>query len=177
MQQLSQNYFELFGIQPSFHIDLDALAKIQTRLQANFHPDRYVNASERDRRLSVQMMALINEAGKTLKNPVTRGAYLLQMNGVALADDSETTSDTAFLMEQMELREDMEACRHADDAIERCEVIASRLKQRSAEIARQFADSFAARDWQQSREQNRKMQFIQRLQQQVSELQYELEEF
>ena len=59
MQELSQNYFELFGMQPSFQLDLDALAQNQMRLQANFHPDRYVNASERERRLSVQMMALI----------------------------------------------------------------------------------------------------------------------
>ncbi len=177
MQQLSQNYFELFGMQPTFHLDLETLAQTQTRLQASFHPDRYVNASERERRLSVQMMALINEAGKTLKNPVSRGAYLLEMNGVELADDSATTADTSFLMEQMELREQMEACRHADDGADKCDVIAQQLKQRLKDIAADFSDSFAAGDWQKAQDLNRKMQFVQRLQQQVAELQFELEEF
>ena len=177
MQQLSQNYFELFGMQPSFQLDLETLAQNQTRLQANFHPDRFVNSSERERRLSVQMMALINEAGKTLKNPVTRGAYLLKMNGVELADESETTSDMGSLAEQMELREEMEACRTAEDGIDRCDAIENRLKKRSQEIAADFSTSFVAGDWQQALEHNRKMQFIQRLQQQLSELQFELEDF
>ena len=141
MQELSQNYFELFGMQPSFQVDLDTLAKNQTRLQTNFHPDRYVNASERERRLSVQMMALINEAGKTLKNPVSRGAYLLKMNGVELADESQTTSDMAILMEQMEIREAMEACRNQPDGLDRCETIEAKLSRRSDEIAASFSAS------------------------------------
>ncbi len=168
MQELSQNYFELLGMPPSFQLDLDALAQNQTRLQAKFHPDRYVNSSERERRLSVQMMALINEAGKTLKNPVSRGAYLLKMNGVELADESETTSDMEFLMEQMQLREELEACRTADDGLECCDAIEARLRHRASEIAG---------EWQQPQEYNRKMQFIQRLQQQLAELQFELEDF
>ena len=177
MQELSQNYFELLGMPPSFQLDLETLAQNQTRLQARFHPDRYVNASERERRLSVQMMALINEAGKTLKNPVSRGAYLLKMNGVDLADESETTSDMEFLMEQMQLREELEACRGAEDGLDRCAVIESRLQQRASEIAGDFAASYVAGDWQQAQEHNRKMQFIQRLQQQLAELQFELEDF
>ena len=177
MQELSQNYFELFGMQPSFQLDLETLSENQTRLQANFHPDRFVNSSERERRMSVQMMALINEAGKTLKNPVSRGAYLLKMNGVELADESQTTSDMDFLMEQMALREEMDACRDADNGLDRTEEIESKLKSRAQEIAADFSSSFIAGDWQQALEHNRKMQFIQRLQQQLSELQFELEEF
>ena len=49
---LSQNYFELFGLKPVFDVDRSRLRAEQRRLQASYHPDRHVNASEGDRRRS-----------------------------------------------------------------------------------------------------------------------------
>ena len=80
-------------------------------------------------------------------------------------------------MEQMQLREELEACRTADDGLECCDAIEARLRHRASEIAAEFAASFVAGEWQQAQDYNRKMQFIQRLQQQLAELQFELEDF
>lgn len=172
----SQNHFKLFGLPPAFDLDRAALHAAQQRLQARFHPDRYVNASERERRVSVQMAAHINQAYETLRDPVRRSRYLLEINGADLPDESATTSDTAFLMEQIELREAIDACRDSDNPLQRCAEIEHTLEQRAAALAAAFVAEFARGDLQQAAQVSRKMQFIQRIQQQLSELQFELED-
>ncbi len=142
--ELSQNYFELFGLNPVFEIDPVELHAQQQRLQATCHPDRHVGSSDQDRRLSVQKASWVNQAYETLRDPVKRSRYLLEIHGADLPDDSATTSDTTFLMEQIELREAVEDCRHGDNGLQRSEVIETRLKQRADELARDFVEHFAA---------------------------------
>ena len=172
---LSQNYFELFGLKPAFDIDRARLQSEQRRLQASYHPDRHVNASEGDRRLSVQVASWINQAYETLRDPVKRSRYLLEIAGADIPDDSTTTSDGAFLMEQLEIREAVEACREQDDGLQRAGEIESRLLQRVAELAEEFSAAYQASDFDVAIGAWRKMQFIQRIQQQLGELQFELE--
>ncbi|MDH3218983.1 MAG: Fe-S protein assembly co-chaperone HscB [Gammaproteobacteria bacterium] len=178
MQSLDpgQNFFELFGLSPVFDIDLACLHDAQRRLQASYHPDRFVGSTDQDKRLSVQMASRVNQAYETLRDPVKRSRYLLEINGARLPDDSETTSDTTFLMEQIELREELESCRHAEDALDRCDRIEARLARRADELAGEFVDCFEAKAFEDALESSRKMQFIQRIQHHLSELQYELEE-
>ena len=108
---LKQNYFDLFGIDVGFDIDKSTLRARQQKLQAEFHPDRFVTGSDHEKRLSVQQASWVNEAYQTLLDPVKRSRYLLKLSGVEVKDESETTSDTDFLMEQIELREELDACR------------------------------------------------------------------
>jgi molecular chaperone HscB len=173
----AQTYFELFGLKPMFDIDTRLLQSEQQRLQASYHPDRFVGASDRDKRLSVQVASWVNQAYETLQNPVKRSRYLLEINGADIPDDSTTTSDTVFLMEQIELREEVESCRQGDDALQRCEQVESKLKLRADQLAAEFVSQFESSNLDAAMQSSRKMQFIQRIQQQLSELQYELEDF
>ncbi len=173
----SQNYFELFGLAPIFEIDNAALQAEQRRLQSSYHPDRFASASDQEKRLSVQMAAWINQAFETLRDPVKRSRYLLQINGAELPDDSATTSDGAFLMEQIELREQIDACREAEDPEACCDRIETRLASRAAELAADFARELDAARLDAALQSSRKMQFIQRIQQQLSELRFELEDY
>ena len=50
---LTQNHFELFGLPVAFYIDAQKLEERYRELQRTLHPDRYANAGERERRLSV----------------------------------------------------------------------------------------------------------------------------
>jgi len=102
---LTQNHFELFGLPVAFDVDAHQLAERYRELQRASHPDRYANASDRERRLSVQHAAQVNEAFQTLKSSLRRARYLLQLKGIEFDDEKETHLDPAFLMEQMELRE------------------------------------------------------------------------
>jgi len=172
---LNQNYFELFGLPAAFALDRARLLAAQQRLQSSYHPDRHVNDNDRDRRLSVQVASWINQAYETLQDPVKRSRYLLEISGADIPDDSTTTADTEFLMEQIELREAVEACREATDGLEQCQQIENRLTQRAGELADEFVDRFEADDLAGAVVLSRKMQFIQRIQQQLGELQFELE--
>ena len=171
-----QNYFELFGLQAVYDLDPAELHARQQRLQAAYHPDRHAAASAQQKRMSVQMAAWINQAYETLRDPVKRSRYLLEISGASLPEESATTADTEFLMEQIELREAVDSCRGSEDALERSEAIAARLQQRADELARQFVEQFGAGQVEAAIETSRKMQFIQRIQQQLAELQFELED-
>jgi len=173
----SQTYFELFGLDPVFDIDHGRLHTEQQRLLASYHPDRYVTASDLDKRVSMQVTSWINQAYEILRDPVKRARYLLEISGVTLPDESTTTSDTAFLMEQIELREEVEACRHSEDAIHCCEQIEAKLKGRADDLAREFMTSFEAKVFDGALLASRKMQFIQRIRHHLDELQLELEDF
>ena len=75
----SQNYFELFGLDPVFELDSRRLQAEQQRLQATYHPDRYISADEQDKRLSTQVASWVNQAYETLQDPVKRSRYLLEI--------------------------------------------------------------------------------------------------
>ncbi|MBY8056319.1 co-chaperone HscB [Vibrio fluvialis] len=103
------NYFELFGLPTQFDLDGSLLSSQFRELQKRFHPDNFATASERDRLLAVQKAAQINDVHQILKSPINRAEYLLSLNGVELRGEQQTLQDPMFLMEQMELREELEA--------------------------------------------------------------------
>jgi molecular chaperone HscB len=108
-----KNHFELFGLAPAFALDLDHLDRAYRDIQAEVHPDRFAHAGDAERRASMQMTTQVNEAYRTLKSPVQRAKYLLELNGVDVGFETNTAMPPEFLMEQMELRERLEEARDA----------------------------------------------------------------
>mgnify|MGYP001409955865 FL=1 len=108
MINFNQNYFQLFKIEQSVTIDSISLEKKYFELQKEFHPDKYVNAGDHEKRLSLQITSYINEAYETLKNDYLKSVYLLKVEGFEVGDQNNTISDPEFLMHQMELREEYE---------------------------------------------------------------------
>lgn len=102
------NYFQLFDLPQRFAVDLDALNAIYRRLQAEVHPDRFASATDAERLLSLQKATQVNEAYQTLKTPLSRARYLLQLKGVDTQEESNTVMPAEFLMQQMEWREALE---------------------------------------------------------------------
>ena len=174
---LTQDYFELFDIPRAFEIDPDKLSDQYRILQRQLHPDRYVNATDQERRLSVQKTAFVNEAFQTLKSPMLRARYLLMLNGVEFDDEKETHFDSAFLMEQMELREELSEIRSADDAspalMHFMDDISRRKKEMEATLARAL-NAEAKEQLQEAKQLVQKMQFLVRLQQEAEELEEDL---
>ena len=173
---LKQSYFELFGQDLRFDLDLKELHSEQQRLQAIYHPDRFVPASEQEKRLSVQQASWINEAFETLSNPVKRARYMLELSGLELNDESETTSDTAFLMEQISIREEIDKCRFDADPLSCCDHIAAKLRSKAERFGSEFIISFDQGELDAARLSSRKMQFVQRILDQLTDFQIELEE-
>ncbi|MFT6269416.1 MAG: molecular chaperone HscB [Alphaproteobacteria bacterium] len=101
------NYFSLFDIPEQYEVNIVALEQRYKMLQRLTHPDRYVNASDQEKRMYMQKNSQINDGYYVLQDMVLRGEHLLEVRGIELSSEQETIGDTTFLMEQMDLREDL----------------------------------------------------------------------
>ncbi|RDH92182.1 MAG: Fe-S protein assembly co-chaperone HscB [endosymbiont of Seepiophila jonesi] len=179
MLDFSKNYFELFGLPVGFIVDADSLSDRYRDLQRVIHPDRYANASEQERLFSLQGASRINEAFETLKDPIARATYLLTMHGIEMDAQKETTSDMAFLMQQMELREELEGVRNQDDPYEAVLDLRGRINKQIKTLVGQMAVQFESATPDQledAREILRKMRFLQKLRTEVESVTADLED-
>ncbi|MGE8658911.1 MAG: Fe-S protein assembly co-chaperone HscB [Achromobacter sp.] len=113
------DHFSLFGLPARFDLDAQALESAWRAVAAQVHPDRFATASPAERRVAMQWAARANEAYRLLRDPLLRARYLCEQAGVDLQTESNTSMDTAFLMQQMTWREMM------DDARDDPEVLAA----------------------------------------------------
>jgi molecular chaperone HscB len=173
---LRKNHFELFGLQPGFELDLDDIAARYRDLQRAVHPDKFANASEQERLLSVQQAAQINEAYQTLKSPLARARYLLELKGITL-DDNDTAMDPMFLMEQMELRESLARVRGESDPFAALMALRDTIEAKEQGFIDALTKAFASAgqaELEQARDTVRKLQFMEKLLSELEELEEEL---
>lgn len=130
----AQTHFELFDLPVSFEIDTQEINQRYRQLQKTVHPDRFVNASDRERRLSVEKAAQINDAFQVLKSPQQRARYMLELEGVVFDDEKDTAMDPAFLMEQIELREGLAELTASNDPLSKLNDIMRDIKQRTSAV-------------------------------------------
>ena len=105
------DYFALFQLKPQFKIDRQALESAYLTVQQKVHPDMHAQASDSDKRVSMQLSALANSAYRTLMNPIQRGLYMCARNGVDPQLETNTAMPAQFLMQQMEWREALDDVR------------------------------------------------------------------
>ena len=161
------NYFELFGLPSQFQLDGSLLSSQFRELQKRFHPDNFASASERDRLMAVQKASEINDAYQVLKKPLSRAEYMLAENGVDIRGEQQTMSDPMFLMEQMELREELEEIPFSSDPEEALFDFESKVskmyKQHLKSVEQELNDGL----WQQAAERVRKLKFIAKLKNEI----------
>jgi len=164
--QLEQNFFELFDLAVGYHLDPHLLSDRYHALQKEVHPDRFAHASEREQLRAVQYTAHINEALTTLKDPLKRAQYLLKLRGRELCSELGGRIDPLFLMQQMELRERLEAApAHADPESE-LEGLQQEVEEHWAQLETEFIQSLAGlteQDLDEAVARVRKMQFLDKL--------------
>ncbi len=179
MQTISgKNHFELFEIPVSFSVDLSQISDRYHSLQRATHPDRFVTATDQERRIAVEGAAQVNEAFQTLRSPLTRARYILELAGVSI-DDSETSMDSMFLMQQMELREALESVPNSDDpflTLDRLRNDLDGLMRELQDGLRQHLDGHDNGDYEIAKDMVRKMQFFMKLQSEVEQLEERLAE-
>ena len=110
---MMQNHFELFQLPATFSVDMAALDAAFRDVQGQVHPDRFVGATDAEKRVAMQWATRANEAYQTLKSAQKRAQYLCELNGVDLQTESNTAMPMAFLMQQMEWREALGEARSA----------------------------------------------------------------
>ena len=135
---LTQDFFTLFGLHRRYAIDDAALEAAWHELQSQVHPDRHAHLSDVEKRLSMQWATRVNEGFRTLRQPLTRAQYLLELAGVDAGLETNTAMSPEFLMEQMEWREAVAEARQACDQ-EELEQLRRRVKVRQSERYEQLA--------------------------------------
>jgi molecular chaperone HscB len=81
------DYFQVFGLPRGFQVDLPALEHEFHRLSRKVHPDRFARAGEKEREWSLADTALLNDAYRTLKDPLSRTEYLLKLEGAEIGEE------------------------------------------------------------------------------------------
>ena len=128
----TQDYFALFGLPRAFVLDMAGLEQHYRELQTRVHPDKHAHLSDAERRLAMQWSTQVNEAYRTLRQPLRRAQYLLHLAGIDVQLEHNTAMPTEFLMQQMEWREAVEEARTGND-IQALEHLHRRIKQEMAE--------------------------------------------
>ncbi|RVE46901.1 hypothetical protein evm_008462 [Chilo suppressalis] len=101
------NYFKIMGVNETYDQNETELAKKYRELQKYLHPDKYANKNKDEQEVSEIYSSLVNEAYKTLLEPLARGIYMLKLRGQEMPENSEI-GDQAFLMDIMEKNEEVE---------------------------------------------------------------------
>lgn len=166
---LTQDYFALFGLPRRYALDETALEAAWHDLQSQVHPDRYAHLADADKRRSMQWATRVNEAFRTLRKPLARAQYLLELAGVDTGLETNTVMSPEFLMEQMEWREAVEEARMARE-VEELEQLHHRLQQHAREVRANLAQQLDTdHDYPAAADTVRRLMFIDKLQQEIDE--------
>jgi len=108
MATLNDSHFDLFDLPPTYAIDASKLDDAYRTVQAQVHPDRFAAAGDAQKRVAMQWATRANEGYQTLRDPLKRAIYMLSLRGVHADAENNTAMEPAFLMQQMEWRENIE---------------------------------------------------------------------
>jgi molecular chaperone HscB len=111
----ASDHFERLGLPRRFSVDPTAIEREYLARSRSFHPDFHHAGTAAQQRASLEMTAALNEAYLTLKDPLRRAEYLLQLLGGPTARE-EKNLDQEFLMTMMDHRERIEEARRSDPA-------------------------------------------------------------
>jgi molecular chaperone HscB len=103
--------FALLGLPPAYEVDLAALERAFFERSKQLHPDRVAGAPVAERVAQLSRSRALNDAYQLVRRPIARAEYLLERAGVTIGDNERL--DPAFLMEILELREELAEARAA----------------------------------------------------------------
>ena len=89
------DYFTFFSLQRKLHLDTPALEKTFYTLSRKLHPDRFAAKPVAEQEAALAQSPLLNDAYRTLKDPILRTQYLLTLEGVELEEQSKAATEAA----------------------------------------------------------------------------------
>jgi molecular chaperone HscB len=105
------DYFGIFGLPQKLGLDVLALEKQFYRYSRKLHPDVHARASQQEQEWSLAQASLLNDAYRTLKNPLDRTRYLLKLEGVQFEEERGSKVPADLLEEVFELNMQLEELR------------------------------------------------------------------
>ena len=101
------DHFARLGLPAALDLEPASLDRAYFALQRQWHPDRFVAKPAAERARASAEAAALNDAYRTLKDPLSRAVYLAELTGVEMPGDGKTIDDPELLMEAMEAREEL----------------------------------------------------------------------
>jgi len=161
-----QNHFDLFQLPATFALDMGALDAAYRDVQSRVHPDKFVNATDAEKRVAMQWATRANEAYQTLKNPQKRAQYMCEQNGVDLKTESNTAMPMDFLMQQMEWREALGEARAAKD-VEALDALDEQVRQDRQQRMARIGQQLDAGDFEHAAKGVRALMFLEKFSEEV----------
>ncbi|ABF39486.1 heat shock protein DnaJ-like protein [Candidatus Koribacter versatilis Ellin345] len=157
------DYFSFFGLPKKLNIDLGQLERGFYELSRKLHPDRYAQAASQEQQWSLEKTSQLNDAYRTLKDPIARTEYLLRTEGVNFGEQSKSATEEArtsgkqkqqaippdMLEEVFELNMQLEEARMNKKMGEEDADLAKQLEQTRADLVGRYKalDQELKKDW------------------------------
>lgn len=159
------NYFELLRLPVDFEIDLVALNENYRQAQQAVHPDKFATGSDAERRFAIEKTTELNQALQTLKHPLKRAQYLLQLQGLENQESIKNIAED-FLFDQLTLRETLS---EINDFTE-LNVFLAELENKIQNLLNQFKNNYQNKELHSAQETVDKLQFLYKLHEQAMQL-------
>jgi molecular chaperone HscB len=136
------DYFAALGLPRRLNLDLQQLENLYHDLGRRVHPDRFANSAPAIRSASLNATALLTRSFRTLRDPVSRGLYWLELHGEKLAaDNKRVPPELAELI--FEVQEALEELRQSNlDGATHRERLRAEVAERKQELTVSLRDTF-----------------------------------
>ncbi len=165
---LTNNYFELFQLPVGYRLKKSELDCRYKSLQRKVHPDRFVAEDAHRQLYAVQAASQVNSAYQTLRNPLQRAIYMLELAGIDPVDHSVAMPQD-FLVEQIELREQLAEAPAATSPATELSKLKAHAEACSIRLYDELNVQFENEDYQTAITTVQKLQFFQKLQHEADE--------
>jgi molecular chaperone HscB len=152
LQAPASDYYKFLGLERCLSLDSADLQKRFYSLSRLVHPDRFQRSSPNEQRFSLEATALLNDAYRTLRDPVARAEYFIKEEGLGKENLKSNHVPPELLEEVFELNETLEELRGGDPSVRpRLEAARNRFKSLRAGVDSELDGLFREYDAKQDR--------------------------
>ncbi|PSS01637.1 Iron-sulfur cluster co-chaperone protein [Actinidia chinensis var. chinensis] len=155
-------YFQIFGLEKKYEIEVKNLEGKYKNWQKKLHPDLVHSKSEKEKEYAAEQSARVIDAYRTLANPLSRAIYVLKLEGEDI-DEEKTISEPDLLTEIMEIREAVEEAADSQALSQIQAQVQDKLKHWSGS----FATAFQSRNFEEARTSIQKMTYYKRVNEEI----------
>ena len=117
LQPPAADYYRFFGLERRLSIDLADLQERYYSLSRLVHPDRFQRGTPNEKRFALDATAILNDAYRTLRDPVARAEYVLREEGIEAAERNSKRPVPELIEEVFDLHMSLEAFRGGDSSV------------------------------------------------------------
>jgi molecular chaperone HscB len=146
------DYFAVFGLPRKLWLEMSSLEQKFLQLSWKLHPDNFVNASDKERELSLKRSSELNDAYRVLRDPLARVEYLLEIEGQRKEGEKKQQAPPELLEEVFELNESLDELREARKSGGNLAELKTKLQSAESNFQEKFEEvdaqlQFVAKEW------------------------------